>query len=75
MISFSLMERVTYYLRHRNISYQINCMKGDNMKKLINGPEDVVKEALAGMLAAHSDLIRVDIEQCCLLRYDKETSL
>jgi dihydroxyacetone kinase-like protein len=40
------------------------------MKKLINQPEDVVKEALAGMLAAHSDLIRVDIEQQIIVRRD-----
>ncbi len=40
------------------------------MKKLINRPEDVVKEALAGMLAAHSDLIRVDIEQQIVVRRD-----
>ena len=30
------------------------------MKKLINRPEDVVKEALAGMEALHPELIRVD---------------
>ncbi len=29
------------------------------MKKLINAPENVVKEALAGMAAAHGDLLRV----------------
>ncbi len=40
------------------------------MKKLINNPEDVVKESLAGMLAAHSDLIRVDIEQQIVVRKD-----
>ncbi len=40
------------------------------MKKLINQPENVVKEALAGMLAAHSDLIRVDIEQQIIVRKD-----
>jgi len=45
-------------------------MKGDNMKKLINKTEDVVKEALAGMLAAHSDLLRVDIEQQIIVRKD-----
>jgi len=39
------------------------------MKKLINKPEDVVKEALAGMQAAHSDLLRVDIEQQIIVRY------
>src|SRR5437879_10180127 len=40
------------------------------MKKLINNPDDVVKEALAGMLAAHSDLIRVDFEQQIIVRKD-----
>src|SRR2546423_4388685 len=43
---------------------------GEIMKKLINKPEDVVKEALSGMLAAHSDLIRVDIEQQVIVRKD-----
>jgi dihydroxyacetone kinase-like protein len=38
------------------------------MKKLINKPEDVVKEELAGMAAAHADLIRVDIENQVLIR-------
>ena len=38
------------------------------MKKLINTADNVVKEALAGMLAAHSDLIRVDIEQQIIVR-------
>ena len=32
------------------------------MKKLINRPEDVVTEALAGMQALHPELIRVDYE-------------
>jgi dihydroxyacetone kinase-like protein len=40
------------------------------MKKLINRADDVVKEALAGMLAAHSDLIRVDIERQIIVRKD-----
>ncbi len=40
------------------------------MKKLINQPDNVVKEALAGMLAAHSDLIRVDFEQQIIVRKD-----
>lgn len=40
------------------------------MKKLINRPEDVVKEALAGMLAAHPDLIRVDFAQQIIVRRD-----
>ena len=29
------------------------------MKKLINKPEDVVKEELQGIIAAHSDLVKV----------------
>lgn len=40
------------------------------MKKLINQTENVVKEALAGMEAAHGDLIRVDIEQQIIVRKD-----
>jgi len=40
------------------------------MKKLINKPEDVVKEELAGMAAAHPDLIRVDVEQQVIVRKD-----
>jgi len=40
------------------------------MKKLINKPEDLVKEELAGMAAAHADLIRVDIEQQVIVRKD-----
>ncbi|HVB73997.1 MAG TPA: dihydroxyacetone kinase subunit DhaK [Ktedonobacteraceae bacterium] len=44
------------------------------MKKLINRPEDVVKESLAGMLAAHSDLIRVDFEQRIIVRKDAPIS-
>jgi dihydroxyacetone kinase-like protein len=39
------------------------------MKKLINAPESVVDEALAGMAAAHSDLIRV-IEPNVVVRAD-----
>ena len=30
------------------------------MKKLINAPDDVVDEALAGMLAAHPDYYRIE---------------
>src|SRR5258706_8283159 len=32
------------------------------MKKFVNAPEDVVKESLAGLAAAHADLLRVDFE-------------
>src|SRR5438309_8577810 len=44
--------------------------QGEIMKKLINQPENVVKEALAGMQAAHADLLRVDIEQQIIVRKD-----
>src|ERR1700732_1611576 len=40
------------------------------MKKLINRPEDVVKEALAGMQAAHPDLISVNFDQRIIVRKD-----
>ena len=39
------------------------------MKKLINAPDDVVDEALAGMVAAHGDLLRV-IEPNVVVRAD-----
>jgi dihydroxyacetone kinase-like protein len=39
------------------------------MKKLINAPDNVVDEALAGMLAAHGDLIKV-IEPNVVVRAD-----
>jgi phosphoenolpyruvate---glycerone phosphotransferase subunit DhaK len=42
----------------------------NTMKKLINRPENVVKEALAGMLAAHPDLIRVDFDKQIIVRRD-----
>jgi phosphoenolpyruvate---glycerone phosphotransferase subunit DhaK len=38
------------------------------MKKLINAPENVVKEALAGMAAAHSDLITVSYDPDIIVR-------
>src|SRR2546425_7122201 len=40
------------------------------MKKLINQPEDVVKEALAGMQALHPELIHVDYENQVIVRRD-----
>ena len=40
------------------------------MKKLINRPEDVVKEALAGMQIAHGDVVRVDFENQIVVRAD-----
>lgn len=40
------------------------------MKKLINNPENVVTEALAGMQALHADILRVDLEQQFIVRKD-----
>src|SRR3954466_7106393 len=40
------------------------------MKKLINDPEDVVRESLAGLAAAHSDLLRYDAEAQIVVRAD-----
>src|SRR3989449_4656573 len=48
----------------------VSSTRGEIMKKLINKPEDVVKEALAGMQAAHPDLIRVDYENQIIVRAD-----
>ncbi|MBA2637219.1 MAG: dihydroxyacetone kinase subunit DhaK [Solirubrobacterales bacterium] len=40
------------------------------MKKLINAPDDVVREALEGMRAAHGDRIRVTLEPATIVRAD-----
>ena len=40
------------------------------MKKLINDPADVVKESLAGLGAAHPDLVRIDLDNQLVLRKD-----
>ncbi|MGZ3679019.1 MAG: dihydroxyacetone kinase subunit DhaK, partial [Ktedonobacterales bacterium] len=40
------------------------------MKKLINSPETVVKDELAGLAAAHADLVRVDFENQIIVRAD-----
>ncbi len=44
------------------------------MKKLINKPEDVVKEAMEGMAVAHADLITVDLAQQIIVRKDAPIS-
>ncbi len=44
------------------------------MKKFINAPEDVVKESLGGLAAAHSDLVRVDFENQIVVRKDAPVS-
>ena len=40
------------------------------LKKFVNAPEDVVKESLAGLAAAHPDLVQVDFENQIVLRAD-----
>jgi dihydroxyacetone kinase-like protein len=40
------------------------------MKKLINKPDDVVTEALAGLAAAHADLVRVQFNPNVIVRAD-----
>ena len=40
------------------------------MKKFINLPEEIVKESLAGLEAAHPDLVRTDLENQLVLRKD-----
>jgi len=40
------------------------------MKKLINQPEDFVNESLAGMAAAHADLLQVQFEPTIVYRAD-----
>jgi dihydroxyacetone kinase-like protein len=40
------------------------------MKKFVNRPEDVVRESLAGLGAAHPDLLRIDLERQLVLRRD-----
>ena len=40
------------------------------MKKLINKPEDVVKESLAGFAAAHGELVKVNFEPYFIVRAD-----
>jgi len=44
------------------------------VKKFINDPETVVPEALAGVAAAHADLVRVDVEQQLVIRRDAPVS-
>jgi dihydroxyacetone kinase-like protein len=40
------------------------------MKKLINQPEDFVRESLAGMAVAHPDLLKVNFEPKFVYRAD-----
>lgn len=44
------------------------------MKKLINRPEDVIRETLEGMALAHADLLRVDPQLQVIVRKDAPIS-
>src|SRR5436305_10531660 len=44
------------------------------MKKLINDPENVVREALQGVGAAHAGLVRIDLENQLIIRRDAPRS-
>src|SRR3954465_2936699 len=44
------------------------------MKKFLNDPADVVKESLAGLAAAHGDLVRYDADAQILVRADAPRS-
>jgi dihydroxyacetone kinase-like protein len=44
------------------------------MKKFLNDPTEVVKESLAGLAAAHGDLLRYDVENQIVLRADAPVS-
>jgi len=45
-----------------------------NMKKLINDPQDVVRESLAGLAAAHPDLLEVSFDPVYVVRADAPTT-
>ena len=44
------------------------------MKKLMNNPETIIQDALAGMASAHADLVRVDMENQIVVRADAPKS-
>src|SRR5919109_5670453 len=41
-----------------------------SMRKLLNDPEQIVKESLAGLAAAHGDILRVDAAAQIVVRAD-----
>jgi phosphoenolpyruvate---glycerone phosphotransferase subunit DhaK len=43
------------------------------MKKIINDPSNVVEESLAGLAAAHADLVRVEFDPTFVVRTDAPT--
>jgi dihydroxyacetone kinase-like protein len=48
----------------------VSAVATSTMKKFVNEPADVVKESLAGLGAAHPDLVRIDLDNQLVLRKD-----
>src|SRR6476659_6336142 len=47
-----------------------NIIGGTHMKKLINDPQDVMRDSLAGFAAAHSDILKVSFDPVYVVRAD-----
>src|SRR5207253_4302340 len=57
--------------RHRRRRDDVaTALETQTLKKFVNRPEDVVKESLAGLGAAHPDLLRVDTDAQIVVRAD-----
>lgn len=46
------------------------CLSPKKMKKLINSPENVVRESIAGLGAAFSDIIKIHTKPNFIIRAD-----
>ena len=62
-------EHDSHHVCHAGQCYASPYQQNDSMKKFNNDPDDVVREALAGMAAAHPDL-RVDLDEQIIVRAD-----
>src|SRR5581483_7966289 len=52
----------------RGRSSRVSAVATISMKKFVNEPADIVKESLAGLGAAHRDILRIDSENQLVLR-------
>jgi phosphoenolpyruvate---glycerone phosphotransferase subunit DhaK len=48
----------------------LSATEQQTVKKFLNNPEDIVPESLAGLGAAHPDLVKIDLENQLVLRKD-----
>jgi dihydroxyacetone kinase-like protein len=48
----------------------LSATEQQTVKKFLNSPEDIVPESLAGLGAAHPDLVKIDLENQLVLRKD-----